>query len=455
MASSLFKVFQKNGKTPSSPRLSHSMMMVSVDANNQADLCILQHQDGKAGDSKHITFMLDGSVSLKKIKKILRDLQWRSQRGQSSFVVVPSEDVFLMVEEFPSTDLKEVHAMAEGIMQSLVELESEEHTLSTSILHRGTSSTLCAIAIFQKERIERVFKGVQKLGVTTPRFIVDVLADWIVSRENSDHGFWGVVMKGENGRAIVKALKVTEGVVQAIRQRFYFCSETNASWLKKVGNDLFPEELRDQDLSSSNRPAIQWHLIEKANPVSQQLESYSQQEVAGKLISFELQPKFWKQHLERQSKRRRWLTAAWLFSGVYGLGISILTIFSIWFSYQEDDYAKRKTNQEPAYIEAKQIEKDLAAVQASQSPTGNPLELLVEIDKPRPPEVTFTKFDYVFQGELKLMGIATRKEAALDYIQELRKNPSIKTMSVPEGDIKPDRSYHWRVGMKLQKGASL
>ena len=100
-------------------------------------LCFLPLQKGEEAKVRQADLMLDGSISPKKIKEALRELGWRGQRENPCFVVIPSEDVLLLIQEFPTKDPNEARIMAEGWMQGMVELDQKDHILLIHGLHRS------------------------------------------------------------------------------------------------------------------------------------------------------------------------------------------------------------------------------------------------------------------------------------------------------------------------------
>ncbi len=446
------KKVKANGSDRSDGRSSRMLLMVSIDAASKAHFCALPLQESQATGPKETTLMLDGSVPTLVVRRALRDLGWRNQRGDPCYVILPSEDVLLLIEEFPTRDLNEVRAMADGLIQGMVELDQKEHSLSIHVLHAGASSTVCALAVFYRKRVERIFECMQRLGITNPRFVLDVIGLWQVSKDVAANGFWGRAVKDDaTPRVVVKGLKVVDGVVRAVRQRFYVREEVDEAWLKSIACELFPQEFQ----AESNH-GITWDVSQRAVESPAHMADLCRLAASGHLINFELEPTFWKEHLRRQRKRRGLAAVAVMSTAVYALFLLCLMGVSIWQWYKGGQLKQLLEEQKHPYQEVMQVKEELDAARASALPTGNVLEVLSRITESLPESFTYTSFAYRFQESVKLKGVAPEKDLVYGFSDKLKENP-LFTGARTIGDIPRTPAgfvpvgYMWEIVVPLKK----
>jgi hypothetical protein len=437
---------------PVAPRVeaqvARSVLLVALDDALKGDFCVLPIQGSETALPAQTTFMLDGSVSSKKIRDTVRDLGWRVQRGNLCYVVVPSEDVLLLIEEFPSKDTNEVRVMAEGLVQSMVELNADEHVLLIHEIHVSESSTVCALAVFARKRLQRIFESVQKLGITNPRFVLDVVGVWQVSQDVVANGFWGRVVKDEGSpKTIVKCLKVVNGVIRSVRQRFYYREQIEEEWLSGLFHELFPDELEVE-----NDPGITWYVSHRSGESPAHLVDLCRLAAKGKLISFEPQPGFWKEHLQRQEVKRRWVMAGWTSGIVYILFMLYLAGTSVWQWYETGRLDRTVLEQNDAYTEAKLIENELRDVRASLDPSGNVLEVLRQIAEPRPDDVILRYFSFKLGKEVFFRGNAPSGSRATEFEEALTQNRLFKGAKATDLSRQSNGSWDWKITIPLQSG---
>lgn len=429
-------------------RFSRVAMMVSIDAaTSKAHLCLLPSKEGEGNVPKQAVLALDGTLSAKAVKQALRELGWRAQRGNSVFVVVPSEESLMLVEEFPTADSNEAVAMADGLVKGMVELEPGDHVHSVAVLHHGVARTSCAIAVFQRERLEQLFGFLQKLGIRDARFVLDVMGLWQISEDAASDGYWGWVVKdASSSRGVAKALKVRDGVIRAVRQQFFQGAVEDVAFWEPLGGRLFPEEA-----AKGSPIPVSWHLAQRSMDSPPHLGDFCRLAASGRIVCFEMQPDFWKTQLKRQSARRqtRWAVAAvaacYLLFILYLGGLSFLQ----WRNNQE--LRRTSRGQEAAYREAMEIKRRLAAVHASQNPGGTVLEVLRQIVEVMPEGMIFENFSFRFSESVKLRGTSARSEAVYDFVGQLRKNPCFKNAKVDSmGANQPGGAVTWQIVIPLQ-----
>jgi len=433
-------------------RATRSVLMISIDDEGEAILCASPLQGFGNVEPRQATVNLGASVSQKKIRQILRDLRWRNQRGNPCYVVVPSEHVLLLVEEFPTTDKEEARIMAEGLVQGLVELDPAEHVMLMQDLHRGTSNMMCALAIFERRRLQQIFEWVHKLGVSEPRFVLDVLALWQVSGHAAPDEYWGRVVRDEaSSRVIVKGLKIQGGVLRAACQRYYHRNEVNEAWVATLGPELFPDDFKE-----GQSPGITWYLSGRGHDSPAHMANLCRTSATAGLIHFEPPSGFWSGYLYRQRRRRfiRAITTAAV-SGYLFL-VASLVVLGIFQWNEIHQLQQIQEQQGPAYRDAVQLNRELTMLRESLNPSGNALEMLRQLAEAMPETLTLDSFSYRFQENLKLRGTATQSEAVYDLVGKLRDNPAFKNAKVDSvGENSAGGGVNWQVTVSLQTAPTL
>jgi len=373
-----------------------SVMVVAMDSSGLAHLCTVRVTDSTVSEPRQTTLMLDGSATASLIRKSLRELEWRGQRGDLCFVVVPSEEVLIRIEEFPTTDPKEAQAMAEGVLQGMVELDPADHILSTRILSTGGSQTICALAVFHRQRIEKLFGTFQRLGIADPQFVVDVFGEWVASGERIRTGCWGTWRRDEkSSRVAVKVLQVVDGVIRGLRQRLYFREQSDPEWFASLETEFLPEERQENGTAA---PIITWQQPAEGAASSGRLLAYVNLAAQGRIAHFQLQPGFWREHLKRQRVRRGVTTSTALAAVCYLLFLVYLTGASAWQWYQGGKLQRTRDAQETEYRKAVDLKDELDALEAHEIPSRNVLEVLLQIvEESMPREFVLTDFTYEYQ----------------------------------------------------------
>ncbi len=433
-------------------RVTRSVLMISIDDNGQAMLCASPIQGFGNVEPRQAMVNLDESMSRKKIRQILRDLRWRNQRGNPCYVVVPSEHVLLLVEEFPTTDVDEARVMAEGLVQGLVELDSAEHVMLMQDLHRSSASIVCALAIFERKRLQQIFEWVHKLGVSEPRFVLDVLALWQVSGPTAPDEYWGRVIKEpEAARVLVKGLKIENGVLRAACQRYYHREDADEAWVTTLGSELFPDDFKD-----GNSPGITWYISARGSDSASHVVNLCRKSATEGLIHFEPPREFWSDYLRLQRRKRLMKGLVVIGSVTYALLVAGLITAGIFQWNDIHQLEQTKLRQEPDYKDAKQLKRDLMAVLESQNPSGNALEMLRQLGEAMPETVTLESFSYRFQESLKLRGTATQADAVYDLVQKLKYNPSFVNAKVDSvGENPGSGGVNWQVTVPFQSALKL
>jgi hypothetical protein len=427
--------------------LSRAVLMVALDEEYKGHLCVLPLQDGDNSQPLQTTLMLDGSVSNKKIREVLRDLRWRVQRGNPCYVVIPSEDVLLLIEEFPSTDMNEIRVMAEGLVQGMIELDQSEHVLLIHDLYRDAASTVCALAVVPRKRLQKIFECVQKLGITNPRFVLDVVGLWQISGEVLTDGFWGRVVKDDaSALVIVKALKIVNGVIRTVRQRFYYRESIDDHWVDTLAHQLFPDEFEHE-----HDPGITWFVSHRSLESPAHLIDFCRLAANGKIINFEPQPGFWKEHLKLQAQKRQ-IRAGLTFIGIcYALFILYMTAMAVWHWHEQTRLNTYFAQNDQAYREAVQTSDELKRAQDSLKSSETSLEVLRQINDVRPDELTLKAFDHNFHEKLVIQGLAGENQRATvrDFVLALRNNPLFSRAEDPDFHAE-ENGLGWTVKILLR-----
>lgn len=417
---------KSNAALKAEARSPRAILTVWMSQTLKAHLCFLPLQKGEEAEARQADLILDGSVPPKKIKEALRELGWRGQRENPCFVVIPSEDVLLLIQEFPTRDPDEARIMAEGWMQGMVELDQNEHILLIHELHRSQSSTVCALAVFARDRLQRIFENVQKLGITNPHFVLDIVGLWQVSGEVIENGFWGHILKDESKNLlIVKGLKIVDGVVRTVRQRIYYREQVDEAWIQTLAAELFPEEFRE-----GNEHGMTWRISHRSAEAPSHLIDVTHLAAEERLVHFEPQPGFWKEHLRRQHKRKAMITTACGAVGCYLLFILYLITASILQWHESKKLNHLYQSQEPAYRKAMDTKTELAAVRASLNPSGNALEVLRQVVEAMPEGIVINYYNYRFQDTVQFSGIAVQDTLVNTFASELQKNSLFKGATI-------------------------
>ncbi len=432
-------------------RSTRSVLMIWMDDNGDAMLCASPIQGFGTVEPRQANLNLSGPLSRKRVRNLLRDLQWRNQRGSPCYVVMPSEHVLLQVEEFPTTDVDEAAVMAEGLVQGLVELDPAEHVMLMRDLHRGPNHIVCALAIFERKRLQQIFEWVHKLGVSEPRFVLDVLAMWQVSGHTAADEYWGRVVK-EPGtdRVLVKGLKIEHGVLRAACQRYYHRPEVNEEWVATLGAEIFPDNFREGD-----SPGITWYVSTRGPDSPSHLVNLCRMSATEGLIHFEPPRGFWSDYLRIQRRKRAVKGLIQFAIGAYLLLILGLVGAGIFQWSQIRKLERLQNDQEPAYKEALLVKHELDAIKASQNPSGNALEMLRQLGESMPDTITLENFNYHFQDYLKLRGTANQSEAVYDFVTRMRDNPAFRSIQQDGamGD-RPGGGVNWQVIVPLKSVSS-
>ncbi len=439
-------------REPESPRSSRSVLVVSIGAA-KCHVSVLPLHGWETAKPRQVSFALEGVVSQKKVKQALRELGWRMQRDDPCFAVLPSEEILLLVEEFPTTDSDEVRTMAEGIVQGMVELDPKEHILLIHVLHRGSSSIVCALAIFARKRLQKILETIQRLGIKNPRFALDLMGLWQISGDVVSDGFWGRIVKDENSRrVVVKGLKVANGVIRTVRQRFYYREEVDENWITTLGRELFPE-----DFQAGDEPAITWYISHRSVELPTYTVPLCRLAASGRLIDFELQSEFWEEHLSQQRQHRRFIGLGVLGASLYLMLLLYLAGLSLWQWHDAKQQKDLLQDQESAFKEAMEVKRDLERVHASLNPTGNVLEVLRWVGEQMSEGLTLESFTYRFQDSVKLRGIAKQeqKDAVYDFVSKLRTDAFFKNTKIDSMNDNPSGGgVTWQVVVPLQRSSS-
>lgn len=414
---------------------------------SRTEACVLPRDRIPAGDIRPTSIALDGSVSRKAIRQTLREMGWRGPRGDAAWLVIPSEEIYLHIEEFPTTDPDDATTMAEGWFKGMTELDPSEHILAAHVLHRGTSRTVCALAVFQRERLLRLFGFLEMLGISSARFVPDVVALWQVSPDAATDGFWGRIVRNETGpRMIAQVIQVKDGVIRAARQRFFQCDAVDERSLEGLNIELFPDEF-----GNGTRPAISWHVSSGASEPSPDAAEIGRLAGKGALVSFEPEPDFWKAQLRQRRNRRRLIAGLALAGAAYAIFLLFLVTLSV-RQWREDRHLREATrSQEAAYRKAVDIRRQLVAVRASLDPASRALEVLRQIAECMPEGITLENFSFRFQESAKLRGISTQSDAVYDFVGKLRTLTPFKNAKVDSVGTNPSGGgVTWQVVIPFQ-----
>ncbi len=435
-------------------RASRGVFLVALDNMGGVDLCVLSPQGGEAAEPHFARVTLDGGASAAKLRQAFRELPLKPQSGSPIHILIPSEDLFLRVEEFPSVDPQELQTMAEGVMQGLVELDAKDHSMAHRVLSRGEAKSVCLLAIFHRERIERVFEILQRLGITHPLFVVDLLADWTASSAAIQEGCWGwaSVVPGGN-KVVLKALKISTGVIRDVRQRFYDRPEIDAAWLVERESELFPEDFAGQDRSEPSK--FSWHVAEKAADMKSRLGAYVRLIAEGRLTGLELQPVFWREHLKKHRIRRILIRAGAALAVLYAAFLITLGGAAWWMAHEHRQQSLRQAGQETGFKAAMEVKRELAAVRAGMDPSGSALEVLRQVVEPMPEGLVLESFSFRAREDVKLRGIGTASEGVYDFVGRLRTNPLFRGAKVESVGAAPERGgVTWQVAIPLQTASA-
>lgn len=392
---------------------------------------------GETLESKHKRFSLDGNFSANRARRTWKELGWRRGRGNITCVILRSEDVFLKIEDFPTKDDGEILAMAQAWMQGMIEFDPTEHSLSVAILSQTSSKTSCVLAVFHRERIEKVFEVIQALGIDRPCVVFDIFMQGIGDHGDLLDGDWGWISRIDSKRVLVKGLRIRSGKRQAVYQRFLSYEPNDTVGLDRLAGELFSE---------SPSPLVAWeHSLKDPEIV---LRLMRRIRIAGlkEVPSFELQPVFWRERWKQWRTRRRWMWGLKLAATGYLAWVLILC--GLFFQHRREGLELRETfqNQEIPFKKTMEVKRELIRTHASVSPSSNALEVLRQTGESMPETLTLETFSYHSQDGVKLRGIGSRGEAVYDFVTKLRKIPIFRAASVESMEDNPKiGGVNWQI----------
>ncbi len=416
------------------------------DSQGEVDFCVLPTSGDERTEPRLVRLKFDAAFSGAKLRQAFRDLPIRPQRGTPVHVLVPSEDLLLLTEEFPSLEDEEVRTMAGGVMQGLTELDAEEHCMAYQILSRSASSTLCLLAIFHRKRIECIFENLQRLGISRPFFVVDVLADGVMSGAAAHDGRWGWASATRDGNGVILKVLETAGVlVRTIRQRFYEHHDLDAAWLQERDVDFFPEDVPDAGRGEDGK--ISWQVGDGA----QHLGACARLIAEGRLTGLELQPVFWQERLRQRKVRRVLARVGIVLAGIYLVFLAGLGGLSVWQAHEQGVQSAQLKRQEGDFKAAMEVEHDLAMVRASLNPSNSAIEVLRQIVEPMTEGIVLENFSFRAKEGVKMRGTGTASEAVYDFVGRLRAIPLFHGAKVESVGAAPERGgVTWQVMIPLK-----
>jgi hypothetical protein len=433
-------------KTP--PPMRRAVLAIVIDSSSsRAHLAFLPGGNEGQAAVRRSTVMLDETMTTRAVRQAVRELGWRGQAGDMACLLVSSEEVLVRVEEFPTTDPNEARTMAEGVCGVLLGTDVASYVSSIQVLHRGSTRTVCALAVFRKERLERSFTALRKLGIENACFVLDSTVAWQTASATIRDGYWGRVLGNEDGRrSAVCVMKIQEGVIRSLRQRCYDRSVASASEAEAIAAELFPEEVRE----GAALP-VQWLMTAGSAGAPEHLEKAVHLAAGGGLLAFEMQPDFWREQLRCDRNRRRGFAIAVALAAAYVLFLLYLGGANF-MKWREDKRLQQELRgQASSFREAMDLKRRLASVRASLDPSSNALEVLRQVGENLPEGMTLENFSFRFQESVKLRGVSTQSELVYDFAGKLRRIPTFRNAKVDSVGANPSGGgVTWQMIVPLQ-----
>lgn len=422
------KCFLPRSRGKKGGRRRGAMLLLHAAAGEQVGLCVTRPRIADPPPSQPISETLSRNTTASEICATLRKLGLRSADFTRCVVVVPSEEVLLMVEEFPTQDPTELRAMAESRLHAFMELEPGGHAVSCAPLCRHGDATVCALAIFHRERIGPLLEFARRAGFPHPRWIVDAMADI------PDDGIHGcVVASDDSPRVRVHAWNVAQGVPRSFHQRVHHVEGDVHEWAREMAGEF--------------------RVVRDARGLCGPPSELAGRVLDGRMADFELAPEFWMRRLREDGRAARRRVGMALAAAFYIGGLLWLAGMSLWQWREGTRVREEIRSQEPAFLEATALRKRLARAQASSDPAGQVLELMRQAGEPLPEGVTLDGFSYQFQNSLKLRGTAPESAAVYDWIGKLRESRVFHDARVESvGADGAGRGVTWQVLVPLRVG---
>jgi hypothetical protein len=430
------------------PPTRHAVLAMAIDSSSsRAHLAFLPGGNEVQAEVRRSTVMLGETTTTRAVRQRVRELGWRGQAGDLACLMISSEEVLVRVEEYPTTDPNEARTMAEGAFGALLGSDAAKYVSSIQVLHRGSNRTVCALAVFKRERLERSFAALRKLGIENACFALDSTVAWQSASAPVRDGYWGRIFRsGDGNRSTACLLQIQEGVIRSFRQRCYDRSFADASEAEAVAAELFPEEMRED-----NSLPVRWEITADPAGAPEHLVEAVRLAAGGDLLAFEMQPDFWREQLRHDRNRRRSFAITGALAAIYVLFLLHLGGASF-MNWQEDKQLQQELRgQASSFKEAMELKRQLAAVRASLDPSSSALEVLRQIGENLPEGMTIENFSFRFQESVKLRGVSTQSELVYDFVGKLRRVPTFRNAKVDSVGANPSGGgVTWQMIIPLQ-----
>lgn len=392
---------------------------------------------------------------------------------QTTILCVDSSHCLLQMLSFPTSELKEVDAMARTSLSIFPVLAQSEYVNSYAILERDAHGTLVLSITFRKDELIPLLEKVEKWGAGFPLVVPDVWAVWkrlALDLRMPDEYIWAWIdpasdPPGSAGEASEKKIALKIFIVRNGQPRFIFqpfvppgpentmagpvadafaMALACAAREKKGISEETPVYFSSYRLNLAN---LLTHLNLDRHPIGQLALHLPPQECAASLRQRDPAgfknwlPDFWKSYQMRRAKVRRRFRLLKTGGVVYVVLLAGLLGLSLW---QKRAAAREETAlefQHPAYEKAVALKKQVARMRTQAEGNQNALDVLYMTTIAMPREVTLTGYGFKFQDGLSLRGFAASNASVYDFVEALKKQKPFRLVELNSVRNNPQKNW--------------
>jgi hypothetical protein len=372
---------------------------------------------------------------------------------QTTILCVDSSRCLVQALGFPTSDVKELNAMAASSLSFLPVLTQPEYVNSYSVLERGAQGSLILSVTFRKDELIPLLEKVEKWGADFPLVVPDAWVVWkhtMLNLKLPDEYVWVWIDSAADEKKV--ALKIF--VVRGGQPRFVF--------------QPFVPAGGDRELAASTAAAVRMALAcaarEKKGPIQEAPVYFSsyRMNLAGLLGPLSLDgrpigqlalhvppqecaaslqqvdpggfknwlPDFWKSYQTGRSKVRRRIAILKTAGAAYLVLLAGLLGLHLWQKHAIDREQAAIEVRQPAYEQAVGLKKQAARMRTQAEGNQNALDVLYVTTMAMPREVTLTGYGFKFQDGLSLRGFAPSNAAVYDFVEALKKQKPFRLVEL-------------------------
>ena len=383
---------------------------------------------------------------------------------QTTILCVDSSRCLLQALSFPTSDLKEVDAMARTSLSIFPVLAQSEYVNSYAILERDAEGALVLSATFRKDELIFLLEKVEKWGADFPFVVPDAWAVWkslTLDLRLPGEYVWVWIDPAADEKNI--ALKIF--VVRNEQPRFVFQpfvppgAESNmagpvagalamalacAAREKRGVSEEAPVYFSSYRLNLAN---LLTPLKLDRHPIGQLALHPPPQECAANLRQRDPAgfknwlPDFWKSYQTRRTKARQRFGMLKTAGVVYLVLLAGLLGLSLW---QKGAVARGQAAlefQRPAYEKAVALKKQASRMRTQAEGNQNALDVLYMTTSAMPREVTLTGYGFKFQDGLSLRGFAVNNASVYDFVEALKKQKPFRLVELNSVRNNPQKNW--------------